>query len=316
MRPPIFAPMRRVCAVLLMALSFTTAQAADRVVLMIAGKPSHGPGLHEHNAGVLLLQKCLANVPGLTTRIALHGWPQDDSVFEGVDAIVIYADGGRNHPAIVDGHLAALNRLMAKGTGLGLIHYAVEPARTGEGRSEFLQWAGGYFEIHWSVNPSWEPVLQLADGHPIMRGVRPFRVNDEWYYHLRFPEGMRGVTPLLTAVAGPETLTRPDGPHEGNPAVRASVARGEPQVLSWAFERPDGGRGFGFSGGHFHSNWSNDDFRRFVLNSIVWLSKVDVPPDGVASTVTPADLALNLDVKVRKPAVIPTTPTAEKTSKP
>jgi type 1 glutamine amidotransferase len=292
------------------------AQTDDRVVLLIAGKPSHGPGQHEHKAGVLLFQKCLASVPGLTTRVALNGWPQDEAALEGVHAIVIYSDGGRNHPALVDGHLAVLNRLMSKGTGLGLIHYAIEPAGTGEGRSELLQWVGGYFEIHWSVNPSWEPVVHLADGHPIMRGVQPFRVHDEWYYHLRFPEGARGVTPLLTAVAGPETLTRPDGPHQGNPAVRASVARGESQVLSWAFERPDGGRGFGFSGGHFHSNWANDDFRRFVLNSIVWLAKVEVPADGVASTVTPAELALNLDVKVKKPAVIPAAPSAEKSPSP
>ena len=26
---------------------------------MIAGKPSHGPGQHEHNAGIQLLAKCL-----------------------------------------------------------------------------------------------------------------------------------------------------------------------------------------------------------------------------------------------------------------
>ena len=33
---------------------------AKKNVLMIAGKPSHGPGEHEHNAGVQLLAKCLA----------------------------------------------------------------------------------------------------------------------------------------------------------------------------------------------------------------------------------------------------------------
>jgi type 1 glutamine amidotransferase len=197
---------------------------------------------------------------------------------------------------------------MASGAGFGLIHYAIEPSKTGEGRSEFLQWAGGYFEIDWSVNPLWEPVVQLSDGHPITRGVRPFRVTDEWYYHMRFPENMHGVTPLLTAVPGPETLTRPDGPHEGNPAVRAAVARGEPQVLAWAFERPNEGRGFGFSGGHFHSNWGDDDFRTMVLNGIVWLAKIEVPAGGVVSKVTPAELALNLDIKLKRPipAVVPT----------
>ena len=30
----------------------------------------------------------------------------------------------------------------------------------------------------------------------------------------------------------------------------------------WTIERPDGGRGFGLTGGHTHANWANDDFRR------------------------------------------------------
>jgi hypothetical protein len=65
----------------------------------------------------------------------------------------------------------------------------------------------------------------------------------------------------------------------------------------WVFERPDGGRGFGFTGGHFHKNWGHDDFRKVVLNAIVWMAKVDVPPDGVQSSVTPEDLKKNLDPK-------------------
>ena len=37
--------------------------------------------------------------------------------------------------------------------------------------------------------------------------------------------------------------------------------------------------------------------RKVVLNGILWVAKVEVPPDGVASTVTAADLAQNLDPK-------------------
>ena len=36
------------------------------------------------------------------------------------------------------------------------------------------------------------------------------------------------------------------------------------EVLAWAYERPDGGRGFGCTGGHFHKNWSNNDFRTLI----------------------------------------------------
>jgi type 1 glutamine amidotransferase len=92
-------------------------------------------------------------------------------------------------------------------------------------------------------------------------------------------------------------MRRPDGPHEGNPAVRQSVKDGELQTVAWAAERPGGGRGFGFTGAHFHKNWGNDDFRKLVLNAILWTAKVQVPQGGVPSEVTEDQLKQNLDRK-------------------
>ena len=66
--------------------------------------------------------------------------------------------------------------------------------------------------------------------------------------------------------------------------------------MSWVVQRPDGGRGFGFSGGHYHRNWGNDNFRKLMLNMLCWIAKVDVPADGVPSkTPTADDLSSNLD---------------------
>ena len=62
-------------------------------------------------------------------------------------------------------------------------------------------------------------------------------------------------------------------------------------------ERTDGGRGMGFTGGHFHDNWADDNYRKVVLNSLVWLAKMDVPSKGIESRVSPADLEANLDPK-------------------
>jgi hypothetical protein len=45
---------------------------------------------------------------------------------------------------------------------------------------------------------------------------------------------------------------------------------------------------FGFTGGHFHDNWQDDNFRKVVLNAITWISKTEVPSEGVPS-VTPTD---------------------------
>lgn len=266
----------------------------QKKILLIAGPPSHGPGAHEHNAGMLLFQKCLAGVPGVKTEIALNGWPANPQAFEGVDAVIIYADGGPRHIALQDDHLAVLERALARGAGLGLIHFATEPTKP-KGQAEFLRWVGGAFEINWSVNPHWTANFTSLPRHPVMRGVTPFAMLDEWYFNLRFADGMKGVTPLLVAVPDASTTSRPDGEHSGNPAMRAMVARGDRQTVSWAFERPDGGRGFGFTGGHFHANWGNENMRRLVLNAMLWLAKMEVPAGGVQSQVSEADLAANLD---------------------
>jgi len=298
MTPSFFAPLRPWLGVLLFVAcgSWAALFAADKRILLIAGAPSHGPGMHEHNAGMLLLQKCLAGVPGLKTEVALNGWPKDNASFEGVDAVVIFSDGGLRHPALVDDRLTVLEKALARGAGLGLLHYAVEPTKE-KGQDQFLKWVGGAFEIHWSVNPHWDAHFKTLADHPVTRGVKPFTIRDEWYFNMRFVEGMAGVTPLLQAVPDESTVTRPDGAHSGNAFVRALVAQKEPVTVAWAYERPGVGRGFGFTGAHYHSNWRHDDFRKLALNAILWLAKIEVPATGVKSTVTEQDLAANLDPK-------------------
>jgi type 1 glutamine amidotransferase len=270
--------------------------AADKRIVFVAGPPSHPPAEHEHRAGCLLLSSCLRSVPGVSSIVYSNGWPQDAAAFADAAAIVIYSDGGGGHPALQDDHLRQLAELMKKGVGLACIHYATEPTIE-KGQKEFLDWIGGAFEINWSVNPTWMANFKDLPRHPATRGVKPFSIRDEWYFHIRFPEGMKGVTSLLSAVPDESTTARPDGAHEGNPAMREAVKRGEPQTVAWAFERADGGRGFGFTGGHYHKNWGNDDFRKLVLNAILWTAKAEVPPEGVQSQVTPQDLEKNLDQK-------------------
>lgn len=287
---------------LLMPLAASPALAADdppagKTALLIAGKPSHGPGEHEHNAGVLLLGKCLKeNVPGLEVITHLNGeWPSEAELAK-ADTILIYSDGGGGHPVLQDGHLQQIAKETDRGAGLVCLHYAVEiPADNGG--KEFAKWLGGYFEANWSVNPHWTAKFSKLPDHPITRGVSPFSTNDEWYYHMRFRDGMAGVTPILTDTPTAETLTRPDGPHSGNPDVRKAVANGEPQHVAWAAERPGAGRGFGFTGGHFHKNWIDPDQRKLVLNAILWTAGVDVPEKGVDSKVSEGEMKANLDKK-------------------
>ena len=282
----------------LLSLLPVASRAEEKRIVLIAGKASHGSGEHEGRAGCLLFQKCLAGFPGVTVEVCSNGWPENPAVLNGAAALVIYSDGGAGHPALQDDHLPTLAALMKKGTGLVLIHYAVEP--TTNGQTEFLDWLGGAFEINRSVNPVWPAEIKLLPQHPIARGVKPFTLKDEWYFNLKFRDGMKGVTTILAAVPPADTMERADGPHEGNPGVRAAVTRGDAQILAWACERADGGRGFGFTGGHFHRNWGDENFRRVMLNGILWTAKVEVPPTGVESVLTAADVAANQDLKGRK----------------
>jgi type 1 glutamine amidotransferase len=310
------------------ALMATIAQGAEgkRQVLLIAGKPSHGPGQHEHNAGVQLLAKCLKEnaADKVEVQFSLNGsWP-DDTIINKADTIVIYSDGGAGHPALP--HLEQLDAQMKRGCGFVCLHYAVEPAfravgwpdpqtgpdgkpvkqtppagrgSDGAGSKEFLNWLGGYFEQFWSVNPHWEANFKELPSHPISNGVRPFSTTDEWYYHMRFRAGMQRVTPILSDRPPDSTTTRPEGPHGGNPEQKQEVLEEKKkQHVAWAVDREDGGRGFGFTGGHFHKGWSNDDQRKLVLNAILWTAKAEVPAAGVQSVLSEEDLVANLDPKV------------------
>jgi len=273
-------------------------EAAKKKIVFVAGRPSHPPGQHEHRAGCLLLYDHL-NKSGLPIQAVVtdNGWPQDESIFNGASAVVVYSDGGGGHPAIQ--HLETLKKLAKDGVGLGCIHYAVEIPK-GEPGNTFVSLLGGYFESNWSVNPHWTASFKLPK-HEITRGIAEFSMLDEWYFHMRFQDQMTDVTPILSDVPPPETLSRPDGEHSGNPAVREAVAKKELQHVMWAYDRPEAvgkGRSFGFTGGHFHRNWQNDNHRRVVLNAIVWISDLDVPAGGVPSkTPTDEEMQANLDKK-------------------
>jgi hypothetical protein len=136
---------------------------------------------------------------------------------------------------------------------------------------QITEWAGGYFDYETGNTPNhWYSAIQTwnADSklgipeHPLARGVKPFPTQEEYYYRIKFRDNDPRLKPIV--------LTRP--PKETNDFA-----------VGWAVERADGGRGFGFTGGHFYQNWWNPDFRKLVLNAIVWTAKLDVPERGVRS---------------------------------
>ncbi len=291
-------------AVLALVIGYLQAADSPKRLLLIAGKPSHPPGMHEFRAGALLHQHCLAGFPGLQIEVYSNGWPTkvdggqiipDHGPFKGAAAVVIYADGGAGHPAIQTDRLKFLDGLADQGVGLGFAHYGVEVPK-GEPGEAFKKWIGGHYEHLYSVNPMWWPQYEKFPDHPVTRGVKPFSTKDEWYFNMRWADDLKGVTPILTATP-PDSVRKgpyvwPNGPYD-----HIVAAAGQKETLMWVKVRENGGRGFGFTGGHTHSNWGDANQRKVFLNALVWLAGLEVPSAGVQSTVSEAELSENLDPK-------------------
>lgn len=276
---------------LLLPSSLLAADAGGKKkVVFIAGGPSHGFFAHDHLAGCKLLAERINQVPGFEATVIsvpkAQDWPKADA-FEGAAAVVMYCDGGPGHIGIP--HKEELEALSKKGVGIGCIHYAVEVPKEMAG-PQWLDMMGGYFETFFSINPHWTANFNELPKHAVANGVKPFTTNDEWYYHMRFREDMKGVRPILSAVPPDETRSKKDDAHGGNPTVRSGIGKSLLEHVVWVsenFTSPDAkepvSRGFGCTGGHFHKNWANDNFRKTILNAIVWIAKGEVPANGIES---------------------------------
>lgn len=282
-------------AVVLLAGCATAQTASTKNIVIIAGKPSHPAGMHEFRAGSLLLQKSLSDVKSVNVTVYSNGWPNVPNALDNADAVVIYADGGGGHPAVQGDHKQVLGALAKKGVGLGFMHYGVEVLAT-NGGPEFMDWIGGHYEHQFSVNPMWSPDYQKFPKHPVANGVKPFSNKDEWYFNMRWADDTKGLTKILNATPSDDVR---DGPyvHPRGPYPHIVAASGREETMMWTYERANGGRGFGFTGGHTHANWGNDNQRKVVLNALLWIAKAKVPANGVESVVSEDDLKQNLDPK-------------------
>ncbi len=264
------------------------AAAGTKRLVFIAAKGTHGGGgQHEFFAGASYLARRINETYPQAFAVVYpeNNWPKDLTKADAI--IVLLNHGGR---AADDGNIKAA---CERGAGFAAIHYGVE-AKIGSQGKNYLDWMGGFFETFYSVNPTWEASVQPGQ-HPVANGVKAFSAKDEWYYHMRFVPEMKGVTPVLSAIAPLNTVKFKEGDkpsaHGGNPDAFADVKAGKPQHLAWTFDRPKGGRGFGFTGFHFFANMTNDSFRTTMLNGVAWVAGLEIPAGGIASkTPTQAEL--------------------------
>lgn len=263
------------CLACLVLLWPTALRAKDTKIVLLAGKKSHAPGEHEYEKGLDLLRHCLdtsLNARRLIVELHTGGWPQDEKTLEEADTIVLFSDGGsrgNQHPLVAGNHMPALARQMQRGCGLVVIHWSLNlPSKLGN--ETFLRWIGGFKDYENPPRPIGEP-LRVRDwskqaSHPICRGLKPFTMPEDEY---KTPERLRSDEPGFVPIL----------PLPGKP--------GDP-LWAWAWQREDGGRGFGLIGGHRHTIWQIEDLRKAVLNAILWTAHHPVPDDGVISSLPPA----------------------------
>jgi type 1 glutamine amidotransferase len=256
-----------------------TGLAKPRKIVLIAGKKSHKPGEHEYEKTVRLLKVLLDRAPNLKnirTEIHFNGWPENPVTLEDADAIVTISDGQDGNlyspvPFMTGERMQVMERQMKRGCGFMTLHFSTFAPDVLA--SQILEWGGGYFD--WQGDDgqrNWYSAIKtIADDlqlgtpqHSLANGVTPFRFKDEFYYRIRFRENDARLKPILLA------------PALGGARLEHTVA--------WAVERRDGGRGFATTTGHYFSNWQNDNYRKLILNAIVWIARAKVPKEGVQST--------------------------------
>ena len=254
-------------------------------IVLLAGTPSNKSGQHEYFAGCALLLKWLKATPGVWPVMARDGWPKNEKIFEKARAVVYFGDGGGKQPFLAAERWQVLKRTMAGDTGFVLLHQAVD-FPLGPQTDQVQSWLGGVFLKDIGCRGHWDMDFSQFPDHPIMHGVKPFAApGDGWLYNLHFAD--KGFVPLIAGQV----------PDKSRSSADAKKHNGRAEVIGWAYERPEGGRGFGFTGADLHKNWGAESQRKLVVNGILWSAKVAIPDGGAKVELDPAELNQFLDNK-------------------
>jgi hypothetical protein len=239
-------------------------QTAGAKIVVVAGrvKTADRVGHHDYRAGAALLAALLRQTPNVIVDTVPDGWPADERVLDAARAIVFYTGGLKKH-AFLDAvpRVDRLQALIDRGVGMVTIHQAVRYPL--DFAPQAMTWIGGV-HLPGKGRGHWETHHARFPAHAVTRGVRPWTITDGWLNEIEFVDGLRGVTPLLWS------SRRHGGSSEGGTA----------DVVSWAYDRPDGGRSFCYTGLDAHSAWSIPGVRQLIVNGILWSAGVSVPADG------------------------------------
>jgi type 1 glutamine amidotransferase len=256
----------------LTAASLTHADEPKKKLLLVGqGPDGHPVETHEYMAGVKVLAKCLAPVAGLevTTVRADGPWKEGPELIDRADGVVMYLSEGAKWIQMESKRYAAFSNLAKRGGGIVVLHWAMG-TREAEPIADFVKLAGG---CHGGPDRKYavvETKLEPSDAkHPILTGIGTFSAKDEFYYRLKLASPEKSVRPLLHATID-----------------------GKKEMVAWAWDRPEKGRSFGFSGLHYHAGWKLPEYRRLVSQGILWTLRMPIPREGLAVEVKEEDLKL------------------------
>lgn len=248
---------------------------ASTRILLVAGRvrPDDRPGHHDYLGGCRLLAELLGRTPGVDARVARDGWPDDAAELDAAAALLFYDGGGGKQGFLATPErVARVEAALARGAGLAMLHQALGPPQVHVERAR--RWLGGTYVSGESRRGHWRTSHRDFPEHPVTRGVEAWSIRDGWLNQLRFVDDMRGVTPLLWSGR------RHGGARDG----------GNGDVAGWAYERPDGGRSFGFTGLDAHGAWREAGLRQLLVNAVLWCAGLPVPAGGAPSRLSDAEV--------------------------
>ncbi|MGH7787327.1 MAG: ThuA domain-containing protein [Candidatus Binatia bacterium] len=255
------------------------ADSEPATILLLAGrmKMADRVGHHDYAGGCALLAASVAQTAGVRGIVVRDGWPEDAGVFDTVRCVVCYCGGGGKHELFASPErVERIQALIGRGVGLVLLHQAVRVAA--ERASSLAAWAGGAHVPGTSARGHWRTHHRDLPVHPVTRGVAPWTIRDGWLREIRFVDGLHGVVPLVWSSRA----------HGG------SSRGGAADVVSWAYERPGGGRSFCYTGLDAHSAWSVGPIRQLVVNGVLWSAGVAIPDVGAPCAAGAAELRRHL----------------------
>lgn len=275
-----------------------------KVIYFLAGPKDHagpeGSGRHETRRDLLVLQNCIdsiANVKGvkIITKFSYKRTALDVEDLKGVDAIIIEssAEGSskeRAHPIFPPSeanartydratlaYLAQVDSLHKAGMGIMVLHWAITTSNQ-KATQYHMSWFGSASMSGYTRNPLgfWEVTpIKSAQKHPILQGVGPFNYKDEIFSRMVVNPADPYRTDLLTGKA-----------------EKSNQGAAEPLGIATAYDK-NGARGVLWGGMDYHSALLNENYRRFVLNAILWTAGIDVPAGGVKSNAKQLQLSKN-----------------------